>query len=68
MTPARQEPKTVLCFGDSNTWGFNPDGSGRLPYATRWPNQLEHRLNRSIHRAPLAHGGRRLEFPHLADG
>lgn len=45
MTPERQEPKTVLCFGDSNTWGFNPDGSGRLPYATRWPTQLEHRLN-----------------------
>ena len=45
MTPACQEPKTVLCFGDSNTWGFNPDGNGRLPYATRWPNQLEHRLN-----------------------
>ena len=47
MTASAQEPRTILCFGDSNTWGFNPDGGGRLPHDTRWPNQLEQRLNRS---------------------
>jgi len=46
MTAPAQEPRTVLCFGDSNTWGFNPDGGGRLPHDTRWPNQLEQQLNR----------------------
>ena len=39
------EPKSILCFGDSNTWGMAPDGSGRLPFETRWPNQLQHILN-----------------------
>jgi lysophospholipase L1-like esterase len=45
MTALTQEPKSILCFGDSNTWGFNPDGGGRFPYDTRWPNQLEQQLN-----------------------
>jgi len=45
MTAPAQEPRTILCFGDSNTWGFNPDGGGRLPHDTRWPNQLEQQLN-----------------------
>ncbi len=46
MTAPAREPRTVLCFGDSNTWGFNPDGGRRLPHDTRWPNQLEQQLNR----------------------
>jgi lysophospholipase L1-like esterase len=32
--------KTVLCFGDSLTWGSRPDGGGRHAYADRWPNVL----------------------------
>ena len=47
MTATIQDPRTILCFGDSNTWGFNPDGSGRFPHSTRWPNQLEHALNQT---------------------
>ena len=46
MTAPAHQPRTILCFGDSNTWGFNPDGGGRLPHDTRWPNQLERLLNR----------------------
>ena len=46
MTASAHEPRTILCFGDSNTWGFNPDGGGRLPHEMRWPNQLERLLNR----------------------
>jgi lysophospholipase L1-like esterase len=34
----------LLCFGDSNTWGFNPAG-GRYPAAQRWPQQLAARLH-----------------------
>jgi lysophospholipase L1-like esterase len=37
--------RTVLCFGDSNTWGYDPasDG-GRYPPAIRWPGRLAHVL------------------------
>ena len=34
------EDKVVLCFGDSNTWGFNPANGDRYPYGTRWPGVL----------------------------
>lgn len=30
----------VLCYGDSNTWGQRPDGSGRFGRAERWPGVL----------------------------
>ena len=29
----------LLCFGDSNTWGFSPTG-GRYAAELRWPNRL----------------------------
>jgi lysophospholipase L1-like esterase len=33
--------KTILCYGDSNTWGFDPTGVGaRFPRDVRWPNRL----------------------------
>eukprot|EP00730_Choanoeca_flexa_P019910 TRINITY_DN9738_c0_g3_i2.p1 TRINITY_DN9738_c0_g3~~TRINITY_DN9738_c0_g3_i2.p1 ORF type:complete len:226 (+),score=24.96 TRINITY_DN9738_c0_g3_i2:137-814(+) len=36
------EPKTVLCFGDSNTWGHDPDADGRrFSRNTRWPIQMQ---------------------------
>ncbi|MEB3253667.1 MAG: SGNH/GDSL hydrolase family protein [Synechococcus sp.] len=42
---ARREPKTILCFGDSNTWGFDPESGGRHPFDIRWPNQLAAQLS-----------------------
>lgn len=34
--------KTILCFGDSNTWGYNPSNGGeRYPAAQRWPGVLK---------------------------
>jgi len=34
--------KTVLCFGDSNTWGYVPGSDGgRWPREVRWPNRLQ---------------------------
>jgi len=32
--------KTVLCFGDSNTWGANPKNCTRFPADVRWPGVL----------------------------
>ena len=32
---------TILCYGDSNTWGQTSDRSGRYPADTRWPGKLQ---------------------------
>ncbi len=39
--------KTVLCYGDSLTWGFMA-GGGRHPYADRWPSVLEAALGPGV--------------------
>lgn len=36
--------KTVLCYGDSNTWGDPPGGVGRYEWTVRWPGVLQQRL------------------------
>jgi lysophospholipase L1-like esterase len=37
--------KTILCYGDSNTWGFVPGSEGeRFPWETRWPGVLQAEL------------------------
>jgi len=35
---------TILCYGDSNTWGQKPDKSGRYPADTRWTGRLQNQL------------------------
>ena len=34
----------ILCFGDSNTYGYRPDGSGRFDADTRWTDLLQKKL------------------------
>jgi lysophospholipase L1-like esterase len=36
--------KTILCYGDSNTWGYNAETAGRFPPETRWPNVMAREL------------------------
>ena len=36
--------KTVLCYGDSNTWGYIPASGERYPYEIRWTGMLQKRL------------------------
>jgi lysophospholipase L1-like esterase len=31
----------ILCFGDSNTWGYSPAGGARYPRAVRWTGVLQ---------------------------
>lgn len=31
----------IICFGDSNTYGFRPDGKGQYDKATRWTGRLQ---------------------------
>ncbi len=60
--------KTVLCFGDSLTWGYNPDGPSRHDYDDRWPSVLEKALGSEV--AVIAEGlnGRTTGYDdHLAD-
>lgn len=36
--------KNILCFGDSNTWGYNPANKMRFPEGIRWTSLLQNRL------------------------
>jgi len=36
--------KSILCYGDSITWGYNPKDASRLPPGERWPRILEDEL------------------------
>lgn len=36
--------ETILCFGDSNTWGYNPENKGRFPFEVRWTGILQNLL------------------------
>jgi len=36
--------KHLLCFGDSNTWGYIPGSGERLPFGVRWPGVLQRHL------------------------
>ncbi|HUX38542.1 MAG TPA: SGNH/GDSL hydrolase family protein [Rectinemataceae bacterium] len=36
--------KTILCFGDSNTWGYDPEAGSRFPLERRWPSVMASRL------------------------
>jgi lysophospholipase L1-like esterase len=33
--------KTILCYGDSLTWGYNPNDGTRYKYAETWPGVLQ---------------------------
>jgi lysophospholipase L1-like esterase len=35
---------SVLCYGDSNTWGFVPGSGGRYPLEVRWTGVLQREL------------------------
>lgn len=39
--------KTVLCFGDSLTWGYIPGTHGRYPFEQRWTGVLQKELGSS---------------------
>ncbi|NBK98412.1 MAG: hypothetical protein EOM50_10390 [Erysipelotrichia bacterium] len=35
----------ILCYGDSNTWGHNPENANRFDETQRWPKILQTMLN-----------------------
>ncbi|MGD9201747.1 MAG: SGNH/GDSL hydrolase family protein [Chitinispirillia bacterium] len=36
--------KSILCYGDSNTWGYDPKTADRMDYDSRWPGVLRNTL------------------------
>ncbi len=45
--PGRE--RAVLCFGDSNTWGFDAATQGRFGRDVRWPGRLQAALGDGWH-------------------
>ena len=39
--------RTILCYGDSNTWGSDPVNGTRYDHKTRWPMVLKNILNKN---------------------
>lgn len=42
--------KTILCFGDSNTYGYNPFTKGRFDYNERWTGLLDKKFENTDYR------------------
>ncbi len=40
--------RTVLCYGDSNTWGFDPQTGGRFAPNVRWPGVMARGLGEAF--------------------
>lgn len=38
--------KTIVCYGDSNTYGYNPENGFRYEYEERWTTILQKELKR----------------------
>jgi lysophospholipase L1-like esterase len=41
--------QSILCYGDSNTWGYVPLTAARLVRAERWPTLLQSHLGHGYH-------------------
>ena len=60
--------KTVLCYGDSLTWGYDAETVGRHAYEDRWPSVLQKALGNQVRIIPEGLNGRTTAFDdHLAD-
>ncbi|KXF77341.1 arylesterase [Paramesorhizobium deserti] len=60
--------KTVLCYGDSLTWGYNPEGPARHAFEDRWPSVLAAALGPEVTVIADGLNGRTTAYDdHLAD-
>lgn len=48
----------ILCYGDSNTWGYDPVSNDRFDAETRWPRVLGQTLGREYEVIEEGLGGR----------
>ena len=60
--------RTILCYGDSLTWGYDAGSLGRHAYEDRWPSVLQGGLGDAARVIPEGLNGRTTAFDdHLAD-
>lgn len=60
--------KTILCYGDSLTWGYSAEKLGRHDYEDRWPSVLQAELGSAVRVIPEGLNGRTTAYDdHLAD-
>jgi lysophospholipase L1-like esterase len=52
----------VLCYGDSNTWGFLPASGARLSRWERWPGVVQRELGDDVHVIEEGQNGRTTVF------
>jgi lysophospholipase L1-like esterase len=60
--------KTILCYGDSLTWGADAETGGRHAYENRWPSVLQKGLGHGVRVIPEGLNGRTTVYDdHTAD-
>jgi lysophospholipase L1-like esterase len=60
--------KTILCYGDSNTWGYDAETAGRFPPETRWPNVMAGELGSAYTVIAEGLNGRTTVWPDPVEG
>ena len=58
MEQMGENVKSVLCYGDSNTWGYNPATGVRHAYEDRWPTVAAEALGPEYRLIPEGLNGR----------
>lgn len=59
--------KNVLCFGDSNTYGFNPENGGRYDNTSRWTGILQELLKDDYNIIEEGYNARTVIFKDFGD-
>lgn len=60
--------KTIVCFGDSNTYGYNPENNGRFKYGERWTGILQQKLGNGYRVVEEGLNGRTTVFDDPIEG
>lgn len=60
--------KTILCYGDSNTWGYDPRLEDRYPLAQRWTSVLAQELGPDYQVIAEGLNGRTTVWPDPVEG
>jgi lysophospholipase L1-like esterase len=60
--------RSVLCYGDSNTWGYNAATLARFPYPVRWTSVLQAELGPEYVVIPEGLNGRTTVWPDPVEG
>lgn len=60
--------KRVLCFGDSNTWGANPQDGTRYPQNVRWTGVLQQELGEEYQVIEEGYNGRTSVHDDVVEG